>query len=139
MAYKGGLIAERSLAAGGEQIADGREDTLYAGRSALDSKAPATSYPQPATSTKPLLVVAPGLARYEKGSDLMQAAIRLLLQKAETLKSEKLKEGCSAPKDRRSEIGDRRSGAAGEFEPCSKFRYNGRQGAEICDAVAGGF
>jgi glycosyltransferase involved in cell wall biosynthesis len=37
----------------------------------------------------------------------MQAAIRLLLQKAETLKSEKLKEGCSAPKDRRSEIGDR--------------------------------
>jgi hypothetical protein len=107
MVYKGGLIAERPLAAGGEQIADGREDTLYAGRSALDSKAPATSYPQPATSTKPLLVVAPGLARYEKGSDFMQTAIRLLLQKAETLKSEKLKEGCSAPKDRRSEIGDR--------------------------------
>ena len=37
----------------------------------------------------------------------MQVAIRLLLQKAETLKSEKLKEGCGAPKDRRSEIGDR--------------------------------
>jgi hypothetical protein len=107
MAYRGGLIAERPLAAGGEQIADGREDTLYAGRSALDSKAPATSYPQPATSTKPLLVVAPGLARYEKGSNFMQTAIRLLLQKAETLKSEKLKEACSAPKDRRSEIGDR--------------------------------
>ena len=59
------------------------------------------------TPAKPVVVLAPGLARYEKGSDLMQAAIRLLLQKAETLKSEKLKEGCGAPKDRRSEIGDR--------------------------------
>ena len=54
-------------------------DALDAGRSALDSKAPATSYPQPATSTKPLLVVAPGLARYEKGSDIFQEAIKLIL------------------------------------------------------------
>jgi hypothetical protein len=80
------------------------------------ASSPATSHSLLATApkalaldlpAKPVLVVAPGLARYEKGSDLMQAAIRLLLQKAETLKSEKLKEGCSAPKDRRSEIGDR--------------------------------
>jgi hypothetical protein len=89
---------------------------LDAGLSTLDSKAPATSHSLLATApealaldlpARPVLVVAPGLARYEKGSDMMQAAIRLLLQKAETLKSEKLKEGCSAPKDRRSEIGDR--------------------------------
>ena len=80
------------------------------------ASSPATSHSLLATApkalaldspAKPVLVVAPGLARYEKGSDIMQAAIRLLLQKAETLKSEKLKEGCSAPKYRRPEIGDR--------------------------------
>jgi len=49
------------------------------GRSALDSPA------------KPVLVVAPGLARYEKGSDIFMKAIRLVLQKAEELKLEKLK------------------------------------------------
>jgi glycosyltransferase involved in cell wall biosynthesis len=54
-------------------------EALDAGRSALN------------TPAKPVVVVAPGFARYEKGSDLMQAAIRLVLQKAETLKLEKLK------------------------------------------------
>jgi glycosyltransferase involved in cell wall biosynthesis len=33
---------------------------------------------QPATSKKPILVVAPGFARHEKGSDLLQRAIKLL-------------------------------------------------------------
>ena len=49
------------------------------GRSALDSPA------------KPVLVVAPGLARYEKGSDIFMKAIRLVLQKAKELKLEELK------------------------------------------------
>jgi glycosyltransferase involved in cell wall biosynthesis len=44
---------------------------LDAGRSALD------------TPAKPVLVVAPGVARYEKGSDIFQAAIKLVLKKLE--------------------------------------------------------
>ncbi len=54
---------------------------LDSGRSALDSK----------TSAKPIVFGCYGAARWEKGSDVLQAAIRLVLQKAETLKSEKLK------------------------------------------------
>jgi glycosyltransferase involved in cell wall biosynthesis len=47
---------------------------------------------------QPLVFGCYGAARWEKGSDVLQAAIRLVLQKAETLKSEKLKaldSGCS--------------------------------------------
>jgi glycosyltransferase involved in cell wall biosynthesis len=58
--------------------------------SALDSK----------TSAKPIVFGCYGAARWEKGSDVLQAAIRLVLQKAETLKSEKLKEGFEVASER---------------------------------------
>jgi hypothetical protein len=51
----------------------------------------ATSYPPPATLASPIVFGCYGAARWEKGSDVLQAATRLVLQKAETLKSEKLK------------------------------------------------
>jgi glycosyltransferase involved in cell wall biosynthesis len=44
-------------------------ESLDAGRSAFD------------TPAKPVVVVAPGLARYEKGSDILQEAIKLILSK----------------------------------------------------------
>jgi glycosyltransferase involved in cell wall biosynthesis len=48
---------------------------------------PATSYPKPATSAKPIVFGCYGAARWEKGSDIFLKAILLVLQKAEKLKS----------------------------------------------------
>lgn len=42
--------------------------------------APATSHPLPVTSAKPIVFGCYGAARWEKGSDVLQAAIRLVLQ-----------------------------------------------------------
>ena len=49
--------------------------------STLDSrpKSPATSYPPPATSAKPIVFGCYGAARWEKGSDIFLKAIRLVL------------------------------------------------------------
>ena len=48
---------------------------------------PVTSYQQPDTSASPIVFGCYGAARWEKGSDIFLKAIRLVLQKAEKLKS----------------------------------------------------
>ena len=50
--------------------------------SSLDSRpeSPATSHPLPATSAKPIVFGCYGAARWEKGSDIFQEAIRLILK-----------------------------------------------------------
>ena len=57
--------------------------------SSLDSrpKSPANSNSPPGTSAKPIVFGCYGAARWEKGSDIFLKAIRLVLQKAEKLKS----------------------------------------------------
>ena len=49
---------------------------------------PATSYPPPATSAKPIVFGCYGAARWEKGSDIFQEAIKLIL------KNEVASDGC---------------------------------------------
>jgi glycosyltransferase involved in cell wall biosynthesis len=44
------------------------------------ASSPATSYPQPATSAKPIVFGCYGAARWEKGSDIFQEAIKLILK-----------------------------------------------------------
>jgi hypothetical protein len=68
---------------------------LDAGRSSLDSK----------TSAKPIVFGCYGAARWEKGSDVLQAAIRLVLQKAETLKAEPVPVGAGREDCRRQAEG----------------------------------
>jgi glycosyltransferase involved in cell wall biosynthesis len=62
------------------ELAWDSENISLSRSASLPAYFPATSYPQPATSTKPIVVVAPGLARYEKGSDMFQDAIKLVLK-----------------------------------------------------------
>jgi glycosyltransferase involved in cell wall biosynthesis len=58
---------------------DQRSEALDSGLSTLDSKTPATSNSLPATAAKPLIFGCYGAARWEKGSDIFQEAIKLIL------------------------------------------------------------
>ena len=58
------------------------ENTSLTRSSSAPASLPATSYPSPDTSAKPIVFGCYGAARWEKGSDIFQEAIRLVLDRA---------------------------------------------------------
>ena len=56
------------------------ENTSRTRSASAPASSPATSYPPPATSAKPIIFGCYGAARWEKGSDIFQEAIKLILK-----------------------------------------------------------
>jgi glycosyltransferase involved in cell wall biosynthesis len=87
----------------GESRVEGRETS-----GTTKDTTPATSYPLPGTSAKPIIFGCYGAARWEKGSDIFQEAIKLIL------KNEVASGGCRV-------ASARNQSAAGLSEPVTNY------------------
>jgi hypothetical protein len=102
-----------------ELARDSENTSLIRSADAPASSAPATSYPPFAASASPIVFGCYGAARWEKGSDIFQEAVRLILRAAERPVAEDgsaMADRRVAPEDRRSETGCRTQHGAWSME-----------------------